>query len=89
MAGIMAAGSALRLWLHNEQEHEDEKRTKRIRRIKQSTYPDKGIRGFAPGFLEPLKGFCGGPSVDPLVSPELLGAWADEASRVLCVVEAI
>jgi hypothetical protein len=48
-----------------------------------------GIRGFALGFPEPLEGFCDGPSVEPLVDLKLLGAWADEASRVLYAVEAI
>jgi hypothetical protein len=57
--------------------------------MKQSTYLDMGIRGFAPDFPKPLEGFGGGPSVEPLVGPELLGAWADEASRVLCAIEAI
>jgi hypothetical protein len=47
-----------------------------------------GIRGFAPGFPKPPRGFCDSPSVEPLVGPKLLGAWADEASGVLCAVEA-
>jgi hypothetical protein len=47
-----------------------------------------GIRGFALGFPEPPEGFCDGPSVEPLVGPELLVAWADEASRVLYAIEA-
>jgi hypothetical protein len=85
----MAAGSALCLRLHNEREHENEKRTKRIRKIKQSTYSDMGTRGFAPGFPELVEGFYDGPSVEPLVGPKLLGAWADEASRVIFAVEAV
>jgi hypothetical protein len=40
-----------------------------------------GIRGFVPSFLEPPEGFCDGPSIKPLAGPELLGAWADKASR--------
>jgi hypothetical protein len=48
-----------------------------------------GTRGFTPGFLEPLDGFCDGASVDPLVGPGLLGALADEASRVFFAIEAI
>jgi hypothetical protein len=47
-----------------------------------------GIRGFTLGFHEPLEGFCDGPSIEPLVSLELLVAWADEASRVLYTIEA-
>jgi hypothetical protein len=62
------------LQLHNKRECENEKRNKLLRKIKQSAYPDMGIRGFALGFPEPLKGFCNGPSVEPLVGPELLGA---------------
>jgi hypothetical protein len=46
-----------------------------------------GIRGFAPGFLEPPEGFCDSPSVEPLVGLELLGAGADDASRVLFTIE--
>jgi hypothetical protein len=80
LAGVMAAGSALRLRLHNERVRQNEKRNKLVRKIKQSTYPDTGIRGFAPGFPEPLEGFCDGPSIEPLVSPGLLGALANEAS---------
>jgi hypothetical protein len=57
--------------------------------MKQSTYPDMRIRGFAPGLPKPLEGFCDGPSVEPLVGPGLLGALADKASRVLLTVEAI
>jgi hypothetical protein len=85
----MAAGSALRLQRHNEQERENEKQNKLVRKITQDTYPDMGIRGFAPGFPEPPEGFCDGPSVEPLVGPELLGAWVDEASRFLFTVEAV
>jgi hypothetical protein len=40
------------------------------------TYPDMGIKGFAPGFPELPKGFCDGPSAEPLVGPEPHGAWA-------------
>jgi hypothetical protein len=57
--------------------------------MKQNTYPNMGIRGFAPGFPEPLDDFCDGLSVKPLVGPGLLGALADEASGVFFAVEAI
>jgi hypothetical protein len=46
-----------------------------------------GIRGFAPGFLEPPRGFYEGPSTEPLVGLELLRAWANDASEVLFIVE--
>jgi hypothetical protein len=46
-----------------------------------------GIRGFDLGFPEPPGGFCDGPSVEPLVGPELLGAWANDASEVLFAIE--
>jgi hypothetical protein len=85
----MAAGSALLLRLHNERVHQNEKRNELVRKKKQNTYPDMGIRGFTPSFPEPLDGFYDGPSVEPLVSPGLLGALADEASRVFFAVEAI
>jgi hypothetical protein len=48
-----------------------------------------GIRGFAPDFPKLLEGFCDGPFVEPLVSPGLLGALADEATGVLFAVEAV
>jgi hypothetical protein len=70
----MAASSALSLRLHNERERENEKRKKLVKKIKQSTYLDMGIKGFAPGFLKPLEGFYDGPSIKPLVGLELLGA---------------
>jgi hypothetical protein len=89
LAGVMAVGSALRLRLHNERVRQNEKRNELVRKKKQSTYPDMGIRGFAPGFPEPLDGFCDGPSIEPLVVPGLLGALADEASGVFFTVEAI
>jgi hypothetical protein len=57
--------------------------------MKSGTYPDIGIRGFTPDFLEPLEGFCDGPSAEPLTSQGLLGALADEASGVLFAVEAV
>jgi hypothetical protein len=57
--------------------------------MKQNSYLDMGIRGFVPELLEPLDGFYDGPSGEPLVSPGLLGALADEASRVLLAIEAI
>jgi hypothetical protein len=88
LAGIIAADSALRLRLHNKQERENEKRNKLVRKTTQNTYLDMGIKGFAPGFPESPEGFCDGPSVEPLVGPELLAAWADEASRILYAVEA-
>jgi hypothetical protein len=56
--------------------------------MKRNTYLDMGIRGFAPGFPEPLSGFCDGPSVEPLVGSGLRGALVDEASRALCAVKA-
>jgi hypothetical protein len=46
-----------------------------------------GIRGFAPVFPEPPGGFCDGPSAEPLVGPELLRAWANDASEVLFTIE--
>jgi hypothetical protein len=71
----MAIGSTLRLRLHNEQQRENEKRNKLfVRKITQDTYPNMGIKGFALGFPEPPGGFCDGPSVEPLVGLELLGA---------------
>jgi hypothetical protein len=48
-----------------------------------------GIRGFTPGFPEPLDDFYNGPSVEPLVGPGLLGALADEASWVFFTIKAI
>jgi hypothetical protein len=57
--------------------------------VKRNTYPDRGIRGLVPSFPEPLDGFCNGPSVEPPLGLELLGAWADEASGILCADEAI
>jgi hypothetical protein len=48
-----------------------------------------GVRGFTPGFPEPLKGFYDGPSIEPLVSPGLLEALANEASGVFFAIEAI
>jgi hypothetical protein len=81
LAGVMATDSALRLWLHNERVRENKKPNKPIRKPKQGTYPDIGIRGFAPGFPELLEGFYNGPSTEPLVGPELLRALANEASR--------
>jgi hypothetical protein len=57
--------------------------------MKQNTYPDIGIRGFALGFPKPLNGFCDDPSSKPLVSPGLLRAMANEGSGVLLAVEAI
>jgi hypothetical protein len=74
LAGVMAVGSFLRLRLHNEQEHDNEKRNGLVRKTTQNTYLDMGIRGFALGFHEPPEGFCDGPSVEPLVSLELLAA---------------
>jgi hypothetical protein len=50
---------------------------------------DIGIRGFAPGFPEPLEGFCDGPSAEPFASLGLLGALDDEASRVFFTIEVI
>jgi hypothetical protein len=38
-----------------------------------------GIRGLVPGFPEPPEALGDGPSVEPLVGPELPRAWADEA----------
>jgi hypothetical protein len=57
--------------------------------MKQSIYPDMGIRGFAPGSPEPLEGFCDSPSIEPLVGPGLLRALADEAPKVLFAIEAV
>jgi hypothetical protein len=75
--------------LHNERLRQNEKRNNLVRKMKQNTYPDMGIMGFTPGFPEPLDGFYDGPSGEPLVGPGLLGALADEASRVLLAIEAI
>jgi hypothetical protein len=47
-----------------------------------------GIRGLVPGLPEPPKASCDGPSVEPLISLELLRAWADKAPRVLCTIGA-
>jgi hypothetical protein len=57
--------------------------------MKQNTYPDMGIRGFAPGFPKILDDFCDGPFDEPLVGLVPLGTLADEASRVLFAIEAI
>jgi hypothetical protein len=48
-----------------------------------------GIKGLISSFPEPLDSFCDGPSVEPPVGLVLLGAWADEAPKVLCTDEAI
>jgi hypothetical protein len=57
--------------------------------MKQNTYLDMGIRGFTPGFPEPLYGFYDGPSIEPFVGPGLLRALADKASGVLLAIKAI
>jgi hypothetical protein len=57
--------------------------------MKQNTYPDMGTRGFIPCFPKLLDGFFDGPFVEPLVSLELLGAWTNKASEVICADEAI
>jgi hypothetical protein len=46
-----------------------------------------GIRCFVPSFPKLPKGFCDGPSSEPLIGPELLGAWADDTSKVIAAVE--
>jgi hypothetical protein len=85
----MTTNFALRLRLHNEEVRQNENRNKLVRKIKQTTYPYMGIRGFAPGFPEPLDDFCDGPSTEPLVGPRLLGAVADEAAGVFFAIEAV
>jgi hypothetical protein len=40
----------------------------------QDTYSDMEIRGFVPDFSKPPRGFSDGPSAEPLVGLELLGA---------------
>jgi hypothetical protein len=57
--------------------------------MKQSTYPDMGIRGFTHDFPKPLEGFCDGSSIEPLVIPGLLEALAYEAPGVLFTVEVV
>jgi hypothetical protein len=89
LAGIMTAGSALRLWLHSELERQNKKQNKLVRKTKWNTYPDMGIRGLVPGLPEPPEAPCGGPSVEPLIGLELLRARVDEAPGVLCAIRAI
>jgi hypothetical protein len=48
-----------------------------------------GIRGLVLGFPELPKALYDGPSVEPLIGPELPRAWADEVSKALCVTRVI
>jgi hypothetical protein len=48
-----------------------------------------GIRGLVPGFPKLPKAPYDGPSIEPLVGPELLRAWADECPEVLCPIGAV
>jgi hypothetical protein len=48
-----------------------------------------GIRGLVPSFPELPKGLCDSPSVEPLVGPELLRAWANGVPEVLYVIRAV
>jgi hypothetical protein len=56
--------------------------------MKYNTHPDMGIRGLVPGFPEPPKSLCDGPSVEPLTGSELPRAQADKVSEALCIIKA-
>jgi hypothetical protein len=75
--------------LHKEPECENKKQNKLVWKTKRNTYPDMGIRGLVPGLTEPPEAPCDGPSVEPLIGPELLRACTDKAPGVLCAIGSV
>jgi hypothetical protein len=48
LAGVKAAGSPLRLWLHSEPEHENKEHNKTCLKNKAKRLPGHGDQGFSP-----------------------------------------